>query len=187
MKTIGFALCGSFCTLRTAVDSMRELRGRYSIVPIMSYNAYSLDTRFGQASDFVGEIEEICKRKVITSIQDAEPIGPKRLVELMLVAPCTGNTLAKLRAGITDTPVTMAVKSHMRNGGRTLIALSSNDALFTGAENLGAMAARRDTFFVPLVQDDCAEKPYSLVADYSRLSEAVEAALAGKQLRPAIF
>lgn len=184
---LGFALTGSFCTFRQNLDLMRELAAEYSILPIFSFNAAQLDTRFGKAADHIAEAEAICGQKAILTIPQAEPIGPKALTDLMLVAPCTGNTLAKLALSITDTPVTMAVKSHLRTQRPVVIAVSTNDALAGTAKNIGALLNLKHYFFVPLRQDDPIQKPTSLVADFSRVPQALEAAQKGIQLEPLLF
>ena len=181
---VGFALCGSFCTFRQVIDVMRLLPARYELVPILSPNAASIDSRFGRAADFRAEIEAICGREAITTIGGAEPIGPKKLLDLLLIAPCTGNTLAKLAHGISDTCVTLAYKSHLRNARPALIAVSTNDALSQNAASIGLLLARRNTYFVPFAQDDAAGKPTSLVADFEQIPAAIEAALEGRQLQP---
>ncbi len=187
-KVFGFAMCGSFCTFTKVIDQMRAIADAgYGILPIMSSNAYSTDTRFGRASDFVWEVEDICGRKVLKSIVDTEPIGPKGLVDLMIVAPCTGNTLAKLACGITDTPVTMAVKSSLRVGTPVVLAVATNDALAASAQNIGRLLNTKHIFFVPLRQDDPEKKPNSLVCDFSKLLPTCLAALDGKQIEPVIF
>lgn len=185
--TVGFAMCGSHCTFSKALDSLRQLKELdYDILPIMSENAVSVDTRFGKAADFVKQVEEITGNKVICTIKDAEPIGPKELCDIILIAPCTGNTLAKLAAGITDTSVTMAAKSHLRILRPVVIALASNDALGAGAKNIGNMLNRKNIYFVPLGQDDHVKKPNSLVADFSLIPQTLEFALKGKQLQPVL-
>lgn len=184
-KTFGYALCGSYCTFRPAIGAMRRIAEKgHSLLPVMSFNAFSTDTRFGLAEDFVCEIEDICGSKVIATIPGAEPIGPKRLVDLMIVSPCTGNTLGKLANGITDTPVTMAVKSCLRVGLPVLLALATNDALAASASNLGRLLNTKNIYFVPMLQDSPEKKPFSLVADFSLVYPAAVAALEGKQLRP---
>ena len=183
--TVGFALCGSFCTFSRALPQMQALLDAgYEVLPIMSFNAGSIDTRFGKAADFIEKIEAICGRKVIRSILEAEPIGPKKMTDIMLIAPCTGNTLAKLANGITDTPVTMAAKSHLRGARPVLLAVATNDALGASAQNIGRLLNRKHYYFVPLSQDDSQKKPTSLVAHFDLIVPAVEAALAGKQLQP---
>ncbi len=182
---LGFAMCGSFCTFRKVIDQMRRIAEQgYEIQPIMSLNAYETDTRFGRAQDFVWEIEDICGKKVIKSITDAEPIGPKRMVDLMIVAPCTGNTLAKLANGITDTPVTMAVKSSLRIALPVVLAPATNDALAASASNIGRLMNVKNFYFVPMKQDNPEKKPFSLVADFEKILPTVLAALEGKQIQP---
>lgn len=185
--TVGFALCGSFCTFKSAVEIMKGLITKgYGIIPIMSFNAYSTDTRFGKAAEHIDKIESICGRKIIATIAQAEPIGPKKLVDVMLIEPCTGNTLAKLANGITDTPVTLAAKSHLRNEKPLLIALSTNDALSGSAKNYGRLLNTRNVYFVPFKQDNPEEKPRSMIAHFDKTEEAIIAALNGKQLQPII-
>jgi dipicolinate synthase subunit B len=183
--TVGFCLCGSYCTFDSAIAVLKDMCAQYkSVIPIMSESAYTTDSRFGKARGFVDQIESLCGRQVITGIPDAEPIGPGALLDILVVAPCTGNTLAKLSHGITDTSVTMAAKAHLRNNRPVVIAISSNDALSANAANLGALLARKNIFFVPFHQDDPENKPASLISDLSLLPGAVDAALAGRQLQP---
>ncbi len=185
---IGFALTGSFCTFRRAIAEMEALAADgHEIVPIMSFNASALDTRFGKAEDFKREIRRIAGREIVDTLQGAEPIGPKKLVDLLIIEPCTGNTLAKLAAGIADTPVTLAAKSHLRNGRPVLIAVSTNDALAGAAKNIGALQARKHVFFVPYAQDAPEEKPNSVVARFEMTKAAAEAAAAGIQLQPLLL
>lgn len=181
---LGFAITGSFCTIRQNLDLMRTLSADYDILPIFSYHAASLDTRFGKAADFIKEAEEIAGKKAICTIPEAEPIGPKHLTDLMLVSPCTGNTLAKLALSITDTPVTMAVKSHLRGKKPVVIAVSTNDAIAGSAKNIGVLTNLKHYFFVPLRQDDYEKKPASLVADFSRVNETLSAASKHMQVEP---
>lgn len=184
-KKIGFAMCGSYCTFSKAIEQLKLLvEFGYDIIPIMSENAYSTDTRFGESKKFVAEIEEITGKKVIHTIEGAEPIGPKKMCDLILISPCTGNTLAKLSNGITDTAVTMAAKSHLRILRPVLIALATNDALGATAQNIGTMINRKNIYFVPLGQDDCVKKPTSMVADFTLIPQAVEMALENKQIQP---
>lgn len=186
-QTLGFAMCGSFCTFRQAIDELRHVRGEgYHVLPIMSFNAFHTDTRFGRAEDFVWEVEDLCGRKVIKSIVEAEPIGPKKMVDLMVVMPCTGNTLAKLANGITDTPVTMAVKSSLRIGLPVVLAPATNDALAASASNIGRLMNTKNIYFVPMRQDNPEKKPFSLVADFKLLLPAVRKALEGVQLEPVL-
>ncbi|WP_322200627.1 dipicolinate synthase subunit B [Acutalibacter intestini] len=184
MQTLGFAMCGSFCTLDRAMEQMAELSGDYALLPIMSENVYTTDTRFGKAADFIRQGEKTTGRKVLHTIVEVEPLGPKGLVDAMVVCPCTGNTLSKLALGITDTPVTMAVKSSLRVGLPVVICLASNDALAASGQNAARLMNTKNVYFVPLRQDDPVKKPFSLVADFSLLKETVAAALAGRQLQP---
>ncbi len=182
---VGFAICGSFCTYDAVFRALEDVKKHFeNIVPIMSPYSASTDTRFGKAKDFTARLKELCGREIITTIEGAEPIGPKKLLDLLVIAPCTGNTLAKLAQGITDTPVAMAYKAHLRNSRPVLIAVSSNDALSANAHNLGVLLDRKNNYFVPFRQDDPVHKPCSLVADFSLLPEAMEAALRGEQLQP---
>lgn len=178
-------MCGSFCTFRAVIDELRRISEKgYPLVPVMSGNAFSTDTRFGKAEDFVMEVESICGKKVIATIPAAEPLGPRKTVDLMIVAPCTGNTIGKLAGGITDTSVTMAVKSCLRVGLPILLAPATNDAMAASASNLGRLMNTKNIYFVPMRQDDPERKPFSLVADFGLLLPAALDALAGKQLRP---
>ena len=183
--TIGFAMCGSFCTFSKALLQMQRLVDiGYKVLPVMSQNAYSTDTRFGKATEMVKKAEEITGEKVLHTTVETEPIGPKKMCDLLLVAPCTGNTLAKLNLGITDTSVTMAVKSHLRILRPVLLCVATNDALGASAQNIGRLLNTKNIFFVPMVQDDCIKKPNSLVADFEKIPKCVELALKGEQLRP---
>ncbi|QEY35785.1 dipicolinate synthase subunit B [Caproiciproducens galactitolivorans] len=185
---IGYALCGSFCTFSKAIEQMRGLaEAGYAILPIMSQNAASTDTRFGKADDFIWEIEDICGRKVLKTIVDTEPIGPKKMLDLLIVAPCTGNTLAKIANGITDTSVTMAVKSHLRIGRPVLLAPATNDALAASAQNIGRLLNCKNIYFVPMRQDDPENKPSSVVADFSLIPAAALCALEGRQMQPVLL
>lgn len=182
--TLGFCVTGSFCTFEPVFQQMEALRGTYEILPIFSFNAAALDTRFGKAADHLKRVEEICGRKVLCTLADVEPIGPKKMTDILVVAPCTGNTLAKLANSITDTPVTLAVKSHLRGKKPVVIAVSTNDALSGSAVNIGALLNRRYYYFVPFRQDDPVKKPTSLVADFSLIPQTLRAALDGVQLQP---
>lgn len=185
---IGYALCGSFCTFSRSFDALERLISLGAdITPIMSYNAYELDTRFGAAETHRSRLTELTGKPIIHDITAAEPIGPKRLFDILVVAPCTGNTLAKLAAGITDTPVCMAVKSHLRSQKPVLLAVSTNDGLSAAAKNIGALLNLKHFYFVPLRQDDSAAKPFSLAADLSLLPEAIAAALEERQLQPILL
>ena len=185
---IGFAMCGSFCNFKLAFDELEKLvLSGEDVVPIMSNNVYVTDTRFGMAKDFINKAEELCKRKVVHTIEEAEPLGPKVKLDCLCICPCTGNTLAKLSNGICDTPVTLAAKAHMRNERPLVIALASNDGLLGNAENFGRMLARRNVYFVPLRQDDAKGKPRSLVCDFSKLRETIEHAKRGEQIQPILI
>lgn len=185
MIKVGYALTGSFCTFDKSLREMEKLvKSGMEILPIMSFNAYGLDTRFGKAEDFRKRIEEICSNKIISTIEAAEPIGPKKLTDILVVLPCTGNTLAKLANGIYDTPVTLAVKSHIRNQRPVVIGVSSNDSLRASARNIGTLMNCKHYYFIPMRQDDPEKKPFSVVCDFEKTKDTIEAALYGKQLQP---
>ena len=182
---IGYAFCGSFCTVAKSMKIMRELAAEGNdILPIVSEAVYNTDTRFGKAEDTVREIEHICGKKAIHSIVEAEPIGPQIALDMLVVAPCTGNTLAKLASGITDSPVTMAVKAQLRCNRPVVIALATNDALSANLKNIGLLMSRKNIYFVPMKQDDPEKKPYSLVCDFDMLKSTMMAAFAGRQIMP---
>jgi len=181
---LGFAVCGSFCTFSRILTELRVLSETYDITPILSEATAHTDTRFGLASEFRSEMEQICGKSAITSIPEAEPIGPKGLFDALVVAPCTGNTLSKIAAGITDSTVTMACKAQLRNERPVVLAISTNDGLSGSAPNIGLLLLRRLVYFVPFTQDDPVRKPNSLVADFSRIDETVTAALEGRQTQP---
>lgn len=184
---VGFAMCGSFCTFSKAIESIENLINKgVEIVPIMSYNAYSTDTRFGRAKDHIEKIENLCSRKIICTLTGAEPIGPKKIIDALIIEPCTGNTLAKLASGIADTPVTLSAKSNLRNSNPVIIAVSTNDALGNAAKNIGALQNAKNIYFVPYRQDDPVKKPNSLVADFSMTYDTLIEALDGKQIQPMI-
>ena len=186
--TLGYAFCGSFCTIDKSLRELEKLsREDIRIVPIMSEIVYKTDTRFGKAADLIERVEDICRAKVIHDITGAEPIGPKGLLDVIAVCPCTGNTAAKIALGITDTPVTMAVKAHLRNNRPVVIGLSTNDALGASAKNIGALQNTKNIYFVPFSQDDPENKPTSLVCDFERIEETIEYALSGNQVQPVIF
>lgn len=183
--TAGFAMCGSFCTFGKTIEQLEYLKSKdIDIIPIMSFNAYTTDTRFGKASNHIEKIEKICNRKIISTIADAEPIGPKQMLDILIIEPCTGNTIAKLSSGITDTPVTLAAKAHLRNERPLLIAVSTNDALSGSASNIGKLMNRKNIYFIPMKQDDPVKKPRSVVADFEKTYEAMLSALNGKQIQP---
>lgn len=182
---VAFALTGSFCTFDKALNQIRFFRHMGAeVIPVMSYNAFKTDTRFGKAVDYIKKIEEMCSRKIISDIVSAEPLGPKNLADVMLVLPCTGNTVSKLKNGIYDTPVTLGVKSHLRNEKPVVIGISTNDALSTTAKNIGELLNYRNYYFIPLEQDDCVKKPKSIVCDFNKAYDTVTAALEGRQIQP---
>lgn len=185
---IGYVMTGSFCTFGRSFEQAAKLREMGAeLVPVMSEHAASFSTRFGTSSENIARLAEICGRDVITDISAAEPIGPKDMTDIMVVAPCTSNTAAKLAAGITDGAATMAVKSHLRSGKPVVLAIASNDSLLGSAKNIGELFNRKNYYFVPMLQDDIEHKPTSLVAEFDLLPEAVDAALRGVQLRPIIY
>ena len=183
-KRLGLALCGSYCTYEKLFQAAEKLADTYDLIPIMSEKAAETDTRFGTATEHIKRLMLLSGHKVVTTIAEAEPLGPARPMDALLIAPCTGNTLAKLSHGITDTAVTMAAKAHLRNGRPVIIALSTNDGLSGSAENIARLLNRKHVYFVPFRQDDPAKKPRSLQADFSLLEETVQAALQGRQLQP---
>lgn len=185
---IGFAMCGSFCNFKNAFEQLEMLVSKgEEVLPIMSYNVYTTDTRFGRAEEFIKKAEDLCKRKVVHTLTEAEPLGPKIKLECLCICPCTGNTLAKLSCGVCDTPVTLAAKAHLRNERPLVVALASNDSLLGNAENFGRMLARRNVYFVPLRQDDASSKPRSLVCDFSKLWETIVKAKEGSQIQPILI
>ena len=182
---IGYCLTGSFCTFDKAIKVIEELVNKgHEVTPIMSENAYNTDTRFAKAIDIQNKLIEITGNSIIHTIEKAEPIGPKKMCDLLVIAPCTGNTLAKLSLGITDTAVTMAAKSHLRILRPVLLCVATNDALGASAQNIGRLLNTKNIYFVPLKQDDCIKKPNSLVADFNKLEDCVTLALQGKQHQP---
>jgi dipicolinate synthase subunit B len=180
-------MCGSFCTFHQVFPVMEALAREHDVIPIFSPVSYTTDSRFGTAQAHIRRAADICGTDPLYTIAQVEPIGPRKLLDALVIAPCTGNTLAKLSHGIADTSVTMAAKSHLRNGRPVLIAVSTNDALGTAAENIGRLMARRHYYFVPFGQDDHAQKPTSMVADFSRIPEALAAAMNGRQLQPILL
>ena len=182
---IGYAICGSFCSFSASLTALdRLIKEGYEVQPIMSERACSTDTRFWLASEFVGMVEELCGRPIIRSIAAAEPLGPKNPLDLLVISPCTGNTLAKMANGITDSAVTMAAKAHLRQDRPLLIALCTNDGMSQNLSNLARLMTRRSVYFVPMAEDDPKGKPYSLVAKMSEIPSALSLALRGIQLRP---
>lgn len=187
-KKIGFAITGSFCTLDKAINELQKFVAEGAdVFPIISYSVNEFDTRFGKASEWKSKIEVITGKKPIASIVDAEPIGPKSYLDVVIVLPCTGNTLAKIAGGITDTPVTMAVKAHLRNNKPVVISLSTNDALSANAKNLGLLLNARNIFFVPFSQDDPYKKYTSIIAKTDLAVDTVIEAMNGRQIQPLII
>ena len=184
---IGFAMCGSFCTFGDVFPVMEELAKAHHVIPIFSFASATVDSRFGTAAEHLQKTRDICGRSPLRTIEGVEPIGPKKLLDALVIAPCTGNTLAKLAHSIADTPVTMAAKSHLRNGRPVIVAVSTNDALAGAAENIGKLLARKNYYFVPFGQDDAKKKPTSMVADFKQIPQTLAAALEGRQLQPILL
>lgn len=181
---IGIALCGSYCTYEKLFKNLTGLAEKYELVPIMSESAAVTDSRFGSAEEFRNKLEKLCGSAPVHSIAEAEPLGPARPMDALIIAPCTGNTMAKLNHGITDTAVTMAAKAHLRNSKPLIIAFSTNDALSGSAPNIAGLLNRKNVYFVPFRQDDCIKKPFSMASDFALMEKTVEAALRGMQLQP---
>lgn len=187
-KRIGFAMTGSFCSFERCFRQAEKLVSiGAELIPIMSENAAGISSRFGTYEENTKRLADICGKEVITDITQAEPIGPQNMTDIMVVAPCTSNTAAKLTSGITDTAVTMAVKSHLRSGRPVVLAIASNDSLLASAKNIGELFNRKNYFFVPMLQDDIIKKPASLVAQFELIPDTVRAAFKGIQLRPIIY
>ena len=187
-KKIGFVLTGSFCTFSKVIPKMKELiKMEAELIPIMSYNSYNMDTKFGKAKEFINEIEEIVGKKILHTIQETEPIGPKHLTDIMIVAPASGNTIAKLACDIIDTPAVMAVKSHLRNDLPLVMAPSTNNGLGSAAVNIGTLLNRRNYYFVPFKQDNPITKPRSIVFDPEYIIKTIEYALDGEQISPILL
>ena len=187
-ERVGFAVCGSFCTHRKVLEALEQLTKEYeTVIPIVSETTGNTDTRFGTSDALLSRLRELTGRVPLMDIPSVEPIGPKALLDVLVIAPATGNTLAKLAAGITDTAVTMAAKAHLRNGRPVVIALASNDGLSAGAKNIGELLVRKNYFFVPFGQDSAILKPCSLMADFSLLPQTINAALRGEQLQPVLL
>ena len=185
--TVGFAFCGSFCTYNQVFPVLEKLAAEHTVIPIFSEASSKTDSRFGTAIDFLSRTEKTCGMKPCTKLSQVEPIGPKKLLDILVIAPCTGNTLAKLSHSIADGPVTMAAKSHLRNGRPIVLAVSTNDALAGAAENIGKLLARKHYYFVPFRQDDWQKKPTSLDADFSLIPQTIESALQGQQIQPILL
>lgn len=183
---VGLAMCGSFCTFDKVLDIAEDWKDRYDLTAVLSETAATTDTRFGKAEDFIKQLESLTGKPIIRTITDAEPIGPKGLFDVLVIAPCTGNTLAKIAHGITDTAVTMAAKSHLRNGRPLCIAFTTNDGLSVTLQNVGVLLSRKNLYFVPFHQDDPKAKPNSLAADFTKLEQTFQAAVDHKQLQPVL-
>ncbi|MDR0404350.1 MAG: dipicolinate synthase subunit B [Oscillospiraceae bacterium] len=182
---VGFGLCGSFCNFSQVIEQIILLvENKYEVLPIMSKNASSINTRFGKAKDIVQKIERITSKKILSRLTEVEPIGPKRMVDIMVIAPCTGNTLSKISNGISNTSVSLAAKSHLRVGRPVLIALATNDGLGASGQNIGKMLNTKNIYFVPMHQDDPTDKPNSLVARFGLLEASIKSAIRGKQIQP---
>lgn len=182
---IGYAVCGSFCTHSKVIPTVEKLINLgYEIQPIMSEITYVTDTRFGKAADLIDKLENLCERKIIHTVKEAEPIGPKKLLDALIIAPCTGNTLGKIAGGITDSCVTMSAKAHLRNEKPLILALATNDALGASAENFGRLLNVKNVYFAPLGQDDPKNKPKSMIAHFELIPETLAAALEARQLQP---
>jgi len=184
---IGWGIAGSFCNYQYVFPQIERIKNLGAdIYPIMSYNAASIDTRFGKAENWNQKLREITGREIIQTIQDAEPLGPQLNLDIMIVAPCTGNTLAKLANGIADTPLTMACKAHLRNQRPLVLAIATNDALGANAKNIGLLLNMKNIYFVPFGQDDPFKKPNSMIANFEKIEETLREALKGKQIQPII-
>ena len=187
-KKVGFVLTGSFCTFKKVIPKIKEMiKLGADILPIMTFNSYNLDTKFGKAEDFINEIEEITNKKIIHTITEAEPIGPKKMTDIMVIAPCSGNTMAKLSCDIIDTPAVMAAKSHLRNNRPLVIAPSTNNGLSGNAENIGKLLNRKNYYFVPFRQDNPITKPRSIVFDAEYIIKTIKYALDGEQISPILI
>lgn len=185
---LGYAFCGSFCTINRSLLVLEELsKLNIDIMPIMSEITYSTDTRFANSKEFNAKVEKLCNKKIIYTVPGAEPIGPKNLLDVIVVAPCTGNTLSKIALGITDTAVTMAVKAHLRNNKPVILGIATNDALGATAKNIGLLHNTKNIYFVPYGQDDPAGKNNSLICDFEKIPQTIESALKGEQIQPVIF
>lgn len=185
---IGFAITGSFCTFDKIKSQIKVLKDEGAdITPVFSFNAYNMDTRFAKAKDFIDEVKSITGKEGMSTIQQAEAVGPHKLFDVLVIAPCTGNTMAKLANGITDTPVLMAAKAHLRNNRPLVISISTNDALGINLQNIGKLMVMKNIYFVPFGQDDYVKKPNSMVADVSKIGETVEAAINKEQIQPVIL
>ena len=184
---VGVAMCGSYCTYAKAMEAIERMCGEYEVTPIMSENSASTDSRFGKAADFKSRLTDMTGKEIIDTIYSAEPIGPRGLLDILVILPCTGNTIGKMANGITDSAVTMAAKGHLRNNRPVVIAVSTNDGLGSNAKNIGELMNRKNIYFVPFYQDDPEKKPCSLVADFDLVEDTIEKALSGRQIQPMLI
>ena len=184
---IGFCICGSFCTHKKALKTLKALSKKYEIVPVLSERCANTDTRFGTHCALISEVTKICGREPVTTVEGAEPLGPAEPLDMLVICPCTGNTLSKLAAGVSDSSVTLAAKATLRADRPVLIALCSNDALGANLKNAGELLNRKNFYFTPMYMDDKEKKPHSLVADFSKLEKCIQAAMRGKQITPVFF
>lgn len=186
--TIGFAMCGSFCTFDKVLTQLEHLKTIYpNIIPILSETSHNTDNRFGTAEGFSRRMEEICGHSILSTLTAVEPIGPTEMLDALIIAPCTGNTIAKLANGVADSAVTLAAKAHLRNEAPIVVGVSTNDGLGGNAMNLGKLLARKHFYFVPFGQDDPVHKPCSLVSDFSKIPETLSMALEGRQIQPILL
>ena len=184
---IGFAVCGSLCTFDSVFHAMEDVAEKHTLIPILSNASSTIDSRFGTAEEHIEQITRLCGRPPLCTIAEVEPIGPKKLLDALIIAPCTGNTLAKLAHSIADGPVSMAEKSHLRNGKPIILAISTNDALAGAAENIGKLLGRKNYYFVPFGQDDPEKKPTSVIADFTQILPTLTKALEGTQIQPILL
>ncbi|MDR3185934.1 MAG: dipicolinate synthase subunit B [Christensenellaceae bacterium] len=186
-KNVGFAITGSFCTLKRALVTMKDIKSEdNNVIPIISHAVAQTNTKYYDADDFRSEVANICGNDVVFTMTGAEPVGPTGILDILIIAPCTGNTLGKLNNAVSDTPVLMAAKAHLRNGKPVLIAVSTNDGLAGNFKNIGELLNKKNIYFVPFEQDDCIKKPYSIISDFNLLIDAADAALMSKQLQPVL-
>lgn len=185
---LGFGICGSFCTIKKSIEQMKILTAiGVNIFPVMSFNAQTIDTRFGTAESIKKKVKDITGKEIITSIKDAEPVGPKKMFDVFLISPCTGNTLAKLNHGLVDSPVLMAAKSHLRNNKPVVLSIATNDAIGANFENIGRLINTKNIYFVPFGQDDYINKPKSMVAKFEKIPDTIAKAIKGNQIQPVII
>ena len=184
---VGIALCGSYCTYDKLFSQLAVLADKYELVPIMSETAAATDTRFGTHADFISRLTSLCGAEPVHSIAEAEPLGPAKPMEALIIAPCTGNTMAKINHGITDTAVSMAAKAHLRNNKPLIISVSTNDAMGMNFKNIGQLMNMKNIYFVPFEQDNCVKKPNSLISRLDLIPATIEEALEGRQIQPVLI